>query len=170
MKKRKLVRIDMEFEVEWDDEKVRELDERSVEREVSILLVMESCRERDRPLKMVSAEAYKDSFYRDGKTPDDYVCSGCGLCGVKLWRQYQTVACNIELLCASCALENQGKKGPVDEGGKRTGEMGERTDQIGWLVPAVPDEENITFWGYTSVPSAGCRWWRDLPTHGGRIR
>lgn len=39
----------------------------------------------------------------------------------------------------------------------------ERTVQIGWLVPAVPTEEGDTFWGYTSVPDAGCEWWYRLP-------
>jgi len=40
----------------------------------------------------------------------------------------------------------------------------ERTDQIGWRVPAVPTEDGGTFWGYTSVPQAGCDWWASLPT------
>lgn len=39
----------------------------------------------------------------------------------------------------------------------------ERTDQIGWLVPAVPTKENDTFWGYSSVPENGCNWWDNLP-------
>ncbi|HOI96943.1 MAG TPA: hypothetical protein PLA19_00355 [Candidatus Pacearchaeota archaeon] len=37
-------------------------------------------------------------------------------------------------------------------------------DQIGWLIPAVPAEGNDTYWGYTSVPQAGCNWWDKLPT------
>lgn len=40
----------------------------------------------------------------------------------------------------------------------------ERTDQIGWMVPAVPTEDGTSFWGYTSVPQAGCVWWANLPT------
>lgn len=40
----------------------------------------------------------------------------------------------------------------------------ERTDQIGWRVPAVPTEENDSYWGYTSVPQEGCDWWNRLPT------
>lgn len=39
----------------------------------------------------------------------------------------------------------------------------ERTDQIGWRVPAVPTEDG-TYWGYTSVPTPGVDWWRKLPT------
>ena len=38
-----------------------------------------------------------------------------------------------------------------------------QTDQIGWRVPAVPTEENDTYWGYTSVPQPGCDWWANLP-------
>ncbi len=36
-------------------------------------------------------------------------------------------------------------------------------DQIGWLVPAVPTKEGDTYWGYTSVPQAGVKWWERLP-------
>tara|TARA_R100001463_G_scaffold52426_1_gene103214 strand:+ start:50 stop:304 length:255 start_codon:yes stop_codon:yes gene_type:complete len=36
-------------------------------------------------------------------------------------------------------------------------------DQIYGLVPAVPDEEDISYWGYTSVPTLGCWWWWQLP-------
>jgi hypothetical protein len=39
----------------------------------------------------------------------------------------------------------------------------EKTDQIGWRVPAVPTEDGDTFWGYTSVPQTGCDWWASLP-------
>lgn len=38
------------------------------------------------------------------------------------------------------------------------------TDQIRWLVPAVPVEnEPESFWGYTSVPQEGVVWWVNLP-------
>jgi hypothetical protein len=40
----------------------------------------------------------------------------------------------------------------------------ERSDQIGWYVPAIPDMEGVGYWGYTSVPQAGIDWWRKLPT------
>lgn len=39
----------------------------------------------------------------------------------------------------------------------------ERHASIGWMVPAVPTEDGETFWGYTSVPQAGCEWWHRLP-------
>jgi hypothetical protein len=72
----------------------------------------------------------------------EYVCSECGAEGVKLWRQYQTVVENIRLLCGECALKDQGKAGPIDKEGKRKGICG-LTDQIGWLVPAIPTEDTF---------------------------
>ena len=41
-----------------------------------------------------------------------------------------------------------------------------RTCQIGWYVPAIPDEEGLGYWGYTSVPQEGIDWWQALPTRG----
>lgn len=89
-----------------------------------------------------------------------YKCSKCRARGVKLWRQYQTMADFLELLCLACAEKDQKK------------ELGDDGDQIGWLVPAVPTElpnadgcipKAETFWGYTSVPGWGVKWWYDLP-------
>jgi hypothetical protein len=89
-----------------------------------------------------------------------YVCSGCGASGVKLWRQYQTMADYLRLLCKDCAEKDQEEK------------LTEESDSLGWLVPAVPTElpnadgdipEGETFWGYTSVPGWGCKWWWELP-------
>lgn len=99
--------------------------------------------------------------YESGAVPAEYKCKKCGAHGVKLWRQYQTCADAIELLCAPCALHDQNETGPVGEDGLREGEYG-RTDQIGWLVPAIPTEDLDTYWGYTSVPAPGVRWWRGL--------
>jgi hypothetical protein len=47
--------------------------------------------------------------------------------------------------------------------GLEVSEERERSDQIGWLVPAVPTEDGETYWGYTSVPADGCSWWYALP-------
>lgn len=102
--------------------------------------------------------------YRVDTVPKTYRCSKCRAHDVKLWRQYQTFADCIELMCAACALKDQGKEGPVDRFGRRTTEYGDGTDQIGWLVPAIPDEGGDTFCGYTSVPEDGVRWWVSLPT------
>ena len=103
--------------------------------------------------------------YADGDVPKDYRCTECGAFGVKLWRQCNTF--HIRLFCACCALEDQGKDGPVGNDGRRLCDIlghGRMTDQIGSLVPAVLDEECEAYWGYTSVPEEGCEWWRGLPT------
>lgn len=108
--------------------------------------------------------------YTQSGTPDGYACANCGRTGIKLWRQYQTVA--PRLLCAICASIDQGithrgaeHKLDFDADGKRTiWRTGERTDQIVSYVPAVPDEEGEGYWGYTSVPDAGVAWWRRLST------
>lgn len=100
------------------------------------------------------------------KTPKGYVCSKCQAKGVKLWRQYQTFADNIELMCAACAANNQSKDiSTMGKDGRHKGEFGIESDQIGWLVPAVPTVEGDTFWGYSSVPQDGCDWWHALPVN-----
>ncbi len=103
--------------------------------------------------------------YATKRPPPAYMCTSCGVTGCKLWREYQTCADYTDLLCCDCAGKNQGKDvSTIDEKGLRQDDHGCRTDQIGWLVPAVPTEDGTTFWGYTSVPSEGCTWWRQLPT------
>ena len=82
--------------------------------------------------------------------PAEYHCSKCSAAGVKLWRPYQT-SC-VELHCYDCAKLDQPGRGAMPN-----------TDQVGWLVPAIPDEEGMSYWGYTSVPPLGCDWWWRLP-------
>lgn len=95
--------------------------------------------------------------------PERYRCTGCGASGVKLWREYQTLPSATALLCAPCACKAQGKPDTVGPDGRRCDEVfGDRTDQIGWMVPAVPVDD--TFWGYSAVPREACAWWRALPT------
>jgi hypothetical protein len=97
----------------------------------------------------------------------DYICKKCGAKDCKLWRQYSTFLSHIELLCADCAVKDQ--KIPkefsvLDARGHRPSDISGTTDQIGWLVPAVPDGEG-SFWGYSSVPQDRVDWWRKLPTY-----
>lgn len=101
--------------------------------------------------------------YASGKVPSGYRCRKCRASGCKLWREYQTNS--PRLLCAGCAMVDQGKTGVVDASGNFNDGIGlGSTDQIGWYVPAVPDEEGIGYWGYSAVPQAGCDWWHSLPT------
>lgn len=94
--------------------------------------------------------------------PPDYKCGKCGATGIKLWREYMTV--NPRLLCAVCASEEENENiADIDSKGIRTGKY-DRTDQISGYVPAVPDEEGVGYWGYTSVPPEGVNWWKALPT------
>jgi hypothetical protein len=74
------------------------------------------------------------------------------------------MADHTQLLCVSCAGKDQKKDiSTMDKTGMRIDDLGQRTDQIGWLVPAVPTDEGTTFWGYTSVPQDKVDWWQDLP-------
>jgi hypothetical protein len=103
--------------------------------------------------------------YATAAAPDGYKCSDCGAAGVKLWREYQTLADCVTLRCAACACRKENREDDVDAQGKIKSEHGShRIDQIGWLVPAVPTEDGQTFWGYSSVPQPGVVWWKSLPT------
>lgn len=94
-----------------------------------------------------------------------YECTQCGMRNCKLWRKYETFLDYQELYCVSCAGRDQKiDVSSIDAKGYRTSEYGP-TDQIGWLVPAVPTRDQLTFWGYTSVPKDLVDWWRGLPTH-----
>ena len=103
--------------------------------------------------------------YASNGTPPTYVCGTCHASDCKLWRNYQTFLSNQSLYCARCAGKEQDiDVSAMDAEGRRPSRHGGRTDQIGWLVPAVPTQENDTFWGYSSVPGKGVEWWRRLPT------
>lgn len=106
--------------------------------------------------------------YTKNETPEGYVCAKCGVIHIKLWREYQTV--NPKLLCAKCASEDQKENiETMDEDGNFDWEYGLKVDQIGWYVPAIPDEEGVGYWGYTSVPENGIEWWRKLPTFSNEV-
>lgn len=89
-----------------------------------------------------------------------YECSKCGANGCKLWRQCQTFADSVALLCAGCAEADQAA---LHELGWQSDFVKNDGEQIGWLVPAVLTDDGETFWGYTSVPAERCNWWWGLP-------
>jgi hypothetical protein len=92
--------------------------------------------------------------YSDPGTPEGYVCGECGVSGVHLYRDYQTFLDHLTLRCQACALKHQKRDAPDSPS----------EHSIGWLVAAVPTEEGDTYWGFTSVPDAGVRWWDNLPS------
>lgn len=97
-------------------------------------------------------------------TPPNYKCGKCGATGVKLWRGFNSF--HVDLLCAKCASKHPTIDiSNLDRDGMRI-ENGERTDQIGFYVPAVPCESGETYWDYTSVPYEGVMWWQRLPNDG----
>lgn len=111
--------------------------------------------------------------YATGWVGDEYKCIDCGVHGIKLWR---IAACScIQLRCIDCV----GKKdnidvSDVDENGTILDpDFLIRTDQIGSMLSAIPDEfkiyygsstiPHISWWQYTCVPQAGIDWWEKLP-------
>lgn len=102
-------------------------------------------------------ERVRDSYIGDPPPSDHstiwrgYTCGDCGAAGVRLWRDYQTVLDAQTLRCRTCAEKHEGRT------------LTDECDQIGWSVPAVPTPDGDTFWGYTSVPLTGVRWWKSLP-------
>ena len=102
-------------------------------------------------------------------TPSSYRCKTCKATKCKLWRYSNIFLDRQSLFCAKCAGKNQKiDTSKIDASGKISrfynGHNMGPSDQIGSLLPAVPTEENDTFWGYTSVPEPGCIWWRNLPS------
>jgi hypothetical protein len=100
-------------------------------------------------------------------TPKGYECGVCHMSGVKLWRV--AASSHIELFCADCACKESGENVQIDADGRHESKYGP-TDQlysVGHtnLVPAIPTEDGQEWWGYTSVPEPGVRWWRRLPTY-----
>jgi len=91
--------------------------------------------------------------YSYAVAPEGYQCGSCGQSGSRLWREYQTF--EPKLFCKRCAEQNQRQW--------QTESRSRAEDKIGNLVPAVPDEEGVGYWGYFSIPSAGYSWWKRLP-------
>lgn len=118
----------------------------------------------------------KKFSYTTDLIPKDYKCSTCNATNCKLWREYQCFG-EILLDCVDCATKSQNNPNispafaravamegfAVAEDGKYRDSYGQRCDQIGWRVPAVPTEDSAGYWGYSSVPQAGVNWWVRLP-------
>lgn len=103
--------------------------------------------------------------YSQPGAPVEYQCSQCGALNCKLWRGYQSFT--VELLCARCAAKDQDKSiDDIDFDGRRTELFpSNKTPEIGWLVPAVPAENQPdVYWGYGAIPKAGWNWWKRLTT------
>ena len=115
--------------------------------------------------RILAERAYTYGFRLPVSQRARLVCGKCGARGSKMWREYNTFADHTAVLCGPCALVAQKKTGTIDADGKRMGEHGTASDQIGWMVPAIPDVEGHGFWGYTSVPEDGVLWWRALPSY-----
>lgn len=102
--------------------------------------------------------------YASNTAPALYCCKECGRTGCKLWREYNTFADHQTLLCCDCSAKEQKKDiASLDAEGRHVDDLEMRTDQIGMRMPAVPTVEGDTYWGYTSVPQEGVRWWKNLP-------
>ena len=105
--------------------------------------------------------------YQKKEAPRGYKCDSCGLVGIKLWREYMASADGSNFFCASCA----GKAANVDISSlSKDGILMDsfwKSGEIGHYVPAIPAEDEgesaVKWWGYTSVPPGGVKWWRELP-------
>jgi len=106
--------------------------------------------------------------YTSRYAPKRYCCADCNANQCKLWRDTHVLATAVRLRCVWCAARKQDRPGVLlsinDDGQHFHPEYRSYTDQIGAMVPAVPDEEGESFWGYTSIPEAAGTWWRRLPT------
>lgn len=100
--------------------------------------------------------------YKSNKTPPNYICDNCKVENVKLWRQSYAFLNDIKLLCFECSKKDQSKLDWNWQYSYSGETVFNNTDQIGSLIPAVPTEDCSTYWGYTSTPLEGCRWWHKL--------
>lgn len=130
---------------------------------------MKTSEEIQSPLAATQSTVVQDELraWADAIEPSPalpYVCSKCGAEGVKLWRQWNTMAVYINLLCASCASEDQHEPlTDIDARGCHIDDRGWRTDKIGNLICAVPTVDGETYWGYTSIPQDLLETWYALP-------
>lgn len=101
--------------------------------------------------------------YSNKDCPEGYKCSKCGRTHSRLWRQYNTFADCIKLLCSKCAPENQGITGIFNKDGRffKDGSL-QPSYSIELLVPAIPTEDGRTYWGAFGIPQEGFNWWIKL--------
>ncbi len=97
----------------------------------------------------------------------EYKCTVCGVEGVRMWRQYQTFLDRIKLMCMACAEADQDRICELRSEASVFRSRRGPSDQIGWLIPAVPTSEGDTYWGYSSVPQDRIEWWQALPLEEG---
>lgn len=130
---------------------------------INIRKLTKSTNEAYQAIDEIIQNIKKPVDYSSSICPSTYYCQRCGATSVKLWRPYQSF--NIRLLCAHCASEDQKQDiTEMDDNGTIPVYEGRtRTDQIGWYIPAIPSEENDSYWGYTAVPVLAIEWWRRLP-------
>lgn len=93
--------------------------------------------------------------YFSAATPCDYRCTTCGAAGVRLWRLYSSFWPG--RLCFYC-LETETGESP-------TRSASPQMHEHKGYVAAVPSEDGVGTWGFTSVPSAGVAWWERLPIY-----
>jgi len=102
--------------------------------------------------------------YTKNNVPKNYKCHICDVQNVKLWRDSRVCASDITLFCARCAsLKTNVDISSINKEGVYFKEY-LWTDQIEDLLPAVPTENERTFWHYTTVPQIAIEWWKRLPT------
>jgi hypothetical protein len=83
--------------------------------------------------------------------PDDYKCYECRSTDCKLWRSYNSNI--VKLYCANCVEKASLQKLNL-----------EKSNQLNGYVPAIPNEYNNSFWGYSSTPCVAFDWWNRLIT------
>ncbi len=92
---------------------------------------------------------------------NNYKCTKCGTTECKMWKERSSLF----LYCALCA----GKKESVDVSSINKDGMilknGELTNQIGYMFPAIPvDEQSTRFYAYSFTPMKKIEEWKKLPS------